>query len=300
MKPIHIGALIVLGAIWGASFLFIREAAHDFGPIALMFIRVFVAAIILLPIAPLVMRANKDTPVRLMTHWRAFLVMGAFNSAIPFTLIAFSELTITASLASILNSLTPLCTAIVAAIWVGERLTPQKLLGAVLGIVGVGVLFGGSPLEMTPAFIIAVVASILAALCYGIGTVYASQHIKGIPGIQASIGQLFAASILLALPTAVTVPDHPPSMLAIANLTALIVLSTSFAYLIYFYLLANVGPTRTASVTFLVPVFGTIWGILFLREPFSWGMLLGMTIILLSVGLVLGARFRKAKAVSLS
>ncbi|MEO1290049.1 MAG: DMT family transporter [Chloroflexota bacterium] len=153
---------------------------------------------------------------------------------------------------------------------------------------------------MTPAFIIAVVASILAALCYDIGTVYASQHIKGIPGIQASIGQLFAASILLALPTVATVPDHPPSMLAIANLTALIVLSTSFAYLIYFYLLANVGPTRTASVTFLVPVFGTIWGILFLREPFSWGMLLGMTIILLSVGLVLGARFRKAKAVSAS
>lgn len=298
MKLIHVGALVLLGAIWGASFLFIREAAHDFGPIALMFVRVFVAGLVLVPIAPILMKRNQDTSTRLLDHWREFLIMGAFNSAIPFTLIAYSELTITASLASILNSLTPLCTAIVAAIWIGETLTPQKLLGAVLGIAGVFVLVGGSPLELNTPFLIAVVASIFAALCYGIGTVYASLHIKGISAIQASIGQLMGASVLLALPTVATIPDTPPSMRAIISLIALILLSTSFAYLLYFYLLSNVGATRTASVTFLVPVFGTIWGIMFLDEPFSWGMLLGMLIILASVGLVLGARFRKTTAVS--
>lgn len=298
MKAIHIGALILLGAIWGASFLFIREAAHDFGPIVLMFIRVFLAGLVLIPIAPLLLR-NKQSKNRseLLSHWRAFLIMGALNSAIPFTLIAFAELTITASLASILNSLTPLCTAIVAAIWVGEKLTGQKILGAILGIVGVMVLVGGSPLEMDTDFLLAVFASIGAAICYGLGTVYASRHIQGLPAIQASIGQLLGASLLLALPSVATIPDSAPSMRAIVSLIALILLSTSLAYLIYFYLLRNVGPTRTASVTFLVPVFGTIWGIAFLNEPFSWGMLLGMAIILLSVGLVLGAKFEKKKPV---
>lgn len=298
MKAIHIGALVLLGAIWGASFLFIREAAHDFGPVVLMFIRVFLAGMVLIPVAPLLLR-NKDRLNRseLLSHWKPFLIMGALNSAIPFTLIAFSELTITASLASILNSLTPLCTAIVAAIWIGEKLTGQKILGAVLGIIGVMVLVGGSPLELNAEFLIAVLASIGAAVCYGLGTVYASRNIKGLPAIQASIGQLLGASLILALPSVATIPETAPSMRAIISLIALILLSTSFAYLIYFYLLSNVGPTRTASVTFLVPIFGTIWGIIFLDEPFSWGMLLGMAIILLSVGLVLGAKFEKKKAV---
>ncbi|GAB5493143.1 MAG: DMT family transporter [Phototrophicaceae bacterium] len=296
MKAIHVGALILLGAIWGASFLFIREAAHDFGPIVLMFLRVFLAGLVLIPIAPFLLRNRKRlNKSELLSYWKQFLIMGAFNSAIPFTLIAFSELTITASLASILNSLTPLCTAIIAAIWVGEKLTGQKISGAVLGIIGVMVLVGGSPLDLNNEFLLAVVASIGAAVCYGIGTVYASRHITGLPAIQASIGQLLGASLILALPSVATVPDTMPSMRAIISLVALILLSTSFAYLIYFYLLRQVGPTRTASVTFLVPVFGTIWGIVFLDEPFSWGMLLGMAIILLSVGLVLGAKFEKKK-----
>lgn len=298
MKAIHIGALILLGSIWGASFLFIREAAHDFGPIVLMFMRVLIAGLVLVPIAPLLLRNKQSqSPSELLSHWREFLIMGALNSAIPFTLIAFSELTITASLAAILNSLTPLCTAIVAAIWVGEKLTGQKILGAILGIVGVMVLVGGSPLDLNAEFLLAVAASIGAAVCYGLGTVYASRHIKGLPAIQASIGQLLGASAILALPSVATIPETVPSMRAIISLTALILLSTSFAYLIYFYLLRNVGPTRTASVTFLVPVFGTIWGIVFLSEPFSVGMLIGMAIILLSVGLVLGAKFEKTKPV---
>lgn len=294
MKAIHIVAMILLGAIWGASFLFIREAAHDFGPVVLMFLRVLLAGLVLVPIGYAMMKnrpANES--VNLLSHWRAFLIMGALNSAIPFTLIAYSELTITASLASILNSLTPLCTALVAAAFVGEQLTGQKIIGAIMGIVGVAVLVGGSPLELNAEFLLAVAASIGAAVCYGLGTVYASRHIKGIPPIQASIGQLLGASAILALPSTVSIPATAPSMSAILSLTALVLVSTSFAYLIYFYLLSNIGPTRTASVTFLVPVFGTIWGILFLNEPSSIGMFAGMAIILLSVGLVIGVRFRK-------
>lgn len=298
MKAIHIGALVLLGAIWGASFLFIREAAHDFGPIGLMFLRVLFAGLVLIPLVPLIMKSNSgEESVRLLSHWRAFLIMGTLNSAIPFTLIAFSELTITASLASILNSLTPLCTALVAAAWVGEKLTGQKIIGAIMGIIGVAILVGGTPLELTPEFLIAVAASIGAAICYGLGTVYASRHIKGIPAVQASIGQLLGASAVLLIPASASIPETAPSLSATLFLVALILLSTSFAYLIYFYLLSNVGPTRTASVTFLVPIFGTVWGIIFLNEPFNISMLVGMLIILLSVGLVIGVSFPKRQVV---
>ncbi|MEL6526314.1 MAG: DMT family transporter [Chloroflexota bacterium] len=301
MKPIHYATLTLLGAIWGASFLFIRVAAPEFGPNMLMFVRVLVAGLVLIPIAPMMNKeAGGQSYRKLLSRWREFLIVGAFNAAIPFVLIAFSQLTITASLAAILNSVTPLCTALVAAVWIGEALTPQKIAGLVLGVVGVGVLVGGSPLDLNSAFLIAVAASIGAAICYGIGTVYASQHISGLPAIQASIGQLLGASVILSIPAATTVPDSPPSMAAILSLTALILVSTSFAYMLYFYLLKNVGPTRTASVTFLVPVFGTIWGIIFLNEPVSIGLFVGMGIILLSVGLVMGARFQKVKVVETS
>ena len=212
------------------------------------------------------------------------------NSALPFTLIAFSELRLTASLAAILNSTTPLFTALVAAAWGSERLTGRKMWGVLLGVVGVAVLVGGAPLDVNRAIVVAVLASLLAALCYGLGTVYAARHITGLPGSYASTVQLLGAAVVLAGPGLLTWPAARPSPAAIGALAALILVSTTFAYLLYFFLLRNVGPTRTASVTLLVPVFGTLWSILFLREPFNAGMLLGMGIILTSVSLVTARR----------
>lgn len=290
MKPIYLGALVLLAAIWGASFLFIRQAAHDFGPFGLMFLRTFLAGLVLL--ASVVVMRNLPN---LQGKWRIFFIMGTLNAALPFTLIAFSELTITASLASILNSTTPLWTALIAAIWVGDKLTPTKIMGLILGIVGVTVLVGGSPLEFNTEYLIAVFAMLTAAFCYAVGTVYAAQHVKGISAIHASIGQLLAAAIVLAIPAAATIPETPPSTSAVLALLALVLLSTSFAYLLYFFLLKNVGPTNTAATIFLVPVFGTIWGIIFFKEPFNLGMLLGMALILMSVGLVLGIGLPKTK-----
>jgi drug/metabolite transporter (DMT)-like permease len=134
----------------------------------------------------------------------------------------------------------------------------------------------------------------LAAFCYGTATVYAARNLKGLPAIDASIAQLSGAAILLAAPAALTLPPTMPSLAAFIALLALTLLSTSCAYLLYFFLLQNVGATRTASVTFLVPVFGSIWGILLLHEPVNAGMLLGMAIILASIGLVTGVRIGKA------
>ncbi|MBK8434356.1 MAG: EamA family transporter [Chloroflexi bacterium] len=293
MKPIHYAALLLLGSIWGASFLFIGLAVHEFGPLLLMFLRVLGAGLVLVGLAQWRQRQQKsETGLNWRTNWRTYLVVGLLNSALPFTLIAFSELSITASLAAVLNSTTPLFAVLIAAVWRNEPLTRRKLLGGFLGVVGVSILTGGGPLAVNAELIVAVLASLAAALCYGAGTVYAAKNLKGLTPIYASIAQLLSAAVLLAIPAVLAIPTTMPSPTAIIALLALTLLSTSFAYLLYFFLLQNVGSTRTASVTFLVPVFGTIWGIAFLQDPFNLGMLLGMGVILASVGLVTGGQPR--------
>lgn len=293
MKPIHYAALLLLGSIWGASFLFIGLAVHEFGPLLLMFLRVLGAGLVLVGLAQWRQRQQKsETGLNWRTNWRTYLVVGLLNSALPFTLIAFSELSITASLAAVFNSTTPLFAVLIAAVWRNEPLTRRKLLGGFLGVVGVSILTGGGPLAVNAELIVAVLASLAAALCYGAGTVYAAKNLKGLTPIYASIAQLLSAAVLLAIPAVLAIPTTMPSPTAIIALLALTLLSTSFAYLLYFFLLQNVGSTRTASVTFLVPVFGTIWGIAFLQDPFNLGMLLGMGVILASVGLVTGGQPR--------
>jgi drug/metabolite transporter (DMT)-like permease len=293
MKPVHIAALVLLGAIWGASYLFIRVAAPALGPLVLMALRVGIAVLVLIFYALSV----RDLP-DVRSRWFVFLTVGFFNSALPFALIAYAQLTLTASLASILNATTPLFTAIVAALWIREALTWQKIVGVLMGIVGVILLVSGSPLEINSGLWLAVFASLTAALSYGVGTVYASRGFVGLKPLHGAIGQLGGSAVLLFVPAVLTVPSTPPSGEGILALLALALLSTSFAYLLYFFLLNNLGPTRTATVTFLVPVFGTIWGVLFLRESFNLMMLVGMAVILGSVWLVIGGRTSKAPTVT--
>lgn len=288
MKPIHYAALLLLGAIWGSSFLLIRIAAPDLGPLVLMGGRVLLAAIALLIYAGM---SRKLPDVR--AHWGKYLFVGTMNAALPFSLIAWSELTLTSSLASIINSTTPLFTALVAALWVNETLTGRKILGIVFGIIGVGILVGGSALEFNSSLILAALASLGAALCYGIGTVFASRYFSGNPPMHNAIGQLLGATVAMSIPAAVSVPQATFTTGSVLAMLALALVATAFAYQLYFYLLNNVGPTRTSTVTFLVPVFGTIWGVIFLNETFTPGMLVGMVVVLASVSLVTGARFRK-------
>lgn len=290
MKPIYLGALTLLGSIWGASFIFIHVAVVSFGPIPLMWGRVAIAAVALTMLGIM----TKSIP-NFRHYWRQFLIVGTINAAIPFTLIAWSELTLSASLASILNSTTPLFTAMIAAVWIGETLTWRKILGVVLGIIGVAILVGGSALTLTGSLVWATLASLGAAALYGVGTVYASRNFIGLKPLETSIGQLFGATTVLLIPMLLTLPNEIPPMNAIGSLLALALVSTAFAYLLYFYLLMNVGPTRTATVTFLVPVFGTFWGVLFLGDTLTAGMLVGMAIVLSSVGLVISGRFTKSK-----
>lgn len=279
----QLAALVTLGAIWGASYIFIRVAVEPFGPALLMFIRVALSAIILLAYAKL-RRVSLD----IRRHWRRFLLLGFLASALPFTLIGWAELTVTASMAAILMSTTPLFTALIAAVALGEPLTVYKMIGALLGIVGVTLTVGGSPMEMNAEVVAATVALLAATLCYSLGGVYAKRSFAGVNSMSLSTGQLIGSSFILAPVSLVDLPMHEVSDTAVLAMLALVVLCTAFAYQLYYYLIISAGPTKALTVTLLVPIFGVIWGALLLQESISPGMIVGLLLVLFSVGLVTG------------
>ena len=276
-------ALLALSALWGASYIFIRVAVEPFGPVLLMFSRVALSAVILLGYARL-----RGLQLDLRGHWRKFLVLGFLGSALPFVLIAWAELTVTASMAAILMSTTPLFTALVAAVGLGEDLTAAKLIGALLGIIGVTVTVGGSALSLDADVILASLALLAATLCYACGGVFAKRFLGGLSHMALSSGQLLSAAILLAPVSLVDLPLEPPPLDAALALLALAILCTAFAYQLYYYLIISAGPTKALTVTLLIPVFGVLMGGVFLQEPISPGMLIGLVIVLFSVGLVTG------------
>ena len=290
MTTRDLGALILLGALWGASFLFIRVAVPVFGPFALVELRVAIAVVALLAYGVAIGRLPK-----LRAHWRKFLILGLVNSAIPFSLIAFAEIELTASLAAILNSTTVLFTAVVAALWTGEALTAGKATGVVLGVAGVAALVGWDPVTVTGAVLLSVAAMLLASLSYALGATYAKRAFSDIPPLTMAAGQQAGAAALLLVPASVSLPQQEPSVAAGLSVLGLALLSTAVAYILYFRLIENVGPTSTVTVTVLVPVFGLLFGVLLLDEPFGPGTLAGLGIVLLSVALVTGIAPRKGK-----
>lgn len=285
MRPGDLGTLLLLSALWGGSFLFMRIAAPVLGPVAVAELRVGLAGLALLLYALATRRLPNLRPRR-----RQLLVIGAVNSALPFALIAAATLRLPASLAAILNATSPLFGALIAAVWLGEALGARKLAGLLLGVVGVGALVGWSPLPLTGAILLSVGASLLAALCYGIAAAYIKKQASGTPPLALAVGsQLSAALVLLPL-VPLAPPRAWPSVGVALCVLALSLLSTAVAYLLYFRLIVNVGPTQALTVTFLTPVFGVTWAALFLGEPIGSGTLVGGAIVLAGTVLVTGVR----------
>src|ERR671910_329351 len=281
-----LGALLLLSALWGASFIFIRVAVAGLGPFVLVELRVGLAAAGLALSAALLRRLPK-----LRVRWRQFALLGLVNVAIPFSLISAAEINLTASLAAILNSTTVMFTAIVAAVWMGDALTVRKVFGVVLGIIGVTVLVGWDPIAVDWAVILSVGAMLVASLGYALGSVYAKRTFVGSSPLAIATGQLTAASLLMMPLAAVTVPDERPSTIVVLSVLGLALPSTALAYMLYFRLIENVGPTSTATVTLLVPLFGLVFGVLLLDEPVGLGTLAGLILILSSVTLITGLGF---------
>src|ERR671921_1764570 len=198
---------MLLGALWGGSFLFIRVAVPALGPFLLVELRagLAVAALFLYALAV-------SSMPKIRGRWKSFLVLGFFNAALPFSLISAAEIHLTASLAAILNSTTVMFTAIVAAIWMGDALTARKVIGIALGIVGVSVLVGWDPTPLNGIVLLSVAAMLFASLSYALGATYTKHSFSGIPPIGMAIGQLTAATALLLPLSAVSLPEEVPSL----------------------------------------------------------------------------------------
>jgi drug/metabolite transporter (DMT)-like permease len=278
-------ALVLLGVMWGGGFLFIRIAVPAFGPVALVDLRVLIAGVVLLLWAA----ARGDVPP-FWRRWREYLVLGALNVALPFTLISWAALTVSASLSSIMMATIPLFTAPIAAIQLNERVSRRQAAGLAVGFIGVGLLVGLGPLPLTPAFGTAVGALLGAAALYAVGGVYTARRFTGVSPVESTIGQQFAAFVLL-LPFALALPPTaPPPLSAVVALLILAVFSSVLAYLLFFRLISSVGATKTATVSYLIPLFGTIWGVVVLQERVGWATIAGMVVILSGVVLATGTR----------
>jgi drug/metabolite transporter (DMT)-like permease len=283
-------ALFGLAALWGASFLFIRIAAPVFGPLLTIQGRVTIAAAALILFLTITRRF-----AHFKKRWKQYLMIGALNAAIPFTLIATAELTLPASMSAILNSLTPLFTALVVWGLTKEVLSIRKWFGIVVGVIGVGILVGLSSLPFTSETIVAIGLSVLSTISYGFAGVYAKKTFAGVPPLELATGQQAGAAVLLLPFTFAHLPaltDKIPTT-AVLSVVGLALFCTAIAYLLYFYLIDSVGPTKTLSVTFLIPVFGIIWGMIFLHEKLTFGMLIGLIIISGSVFLISDVRLGK-------
>jgi drug/metabolite transporter (DMT)-like permease len=303
MRASDVSRLLLLSAIWGSSFIFIRIAAPILGPIVLVEARVLIAGVTLLIYAALSRartrpEAGRSLGLELRQRWRQYLILGAVGTAIPFVLISTAELQLSASLAAILNATSPLFGAVVAAIWIGDPLSLRKVGGLAIGFLGVAVLAGWSDLAVSPIVLLSIGASLLAALCYGTGSVYTKARLQGAPPLGMAAGSQLAASLVLLPFAPFAMPATEPSRTALLAALALGFICTGLAYLIYFSLVVDIGPVKTLTVTFLVPIFGVLWGRLFLGEPITPITLVACAIILAGTALVTGLPLRLPRASS--
>jgi drug/metabolite transporter (DMT)-like permease len=297
MRPSDLGRLLLLSAIWGSSFIFIRIAAPVLGPVVLVEARVLIAGLTLLAYAAISRSRSrplggKGLGLEFRERWRQYLILGAVGTAIPFVLISTAELELSASLAAILNATSPLFGAIVAAVWIGDPLTLRKVGGLAIGFLGVAILAGWSELAITPVVLLSIGASLLAALCYGTGSVYTKARLAGAPPLGMAAGSQLAASLVLLPVAPFALPAAEPSRTALLATLALGFICTGLAYLIYFKLVVDIGPVKTLTVTFMVPIFGVLWGRLFLSEPITPITLAACAIILAGTALVTGLPLR--------
>ncbi|WP_422842686.1 DMT family transporter [Acidovorax sp. M2(2025)] len=283
-----IAEFILLAALWGASFLFMRLGASEFGPLPLVGLRVALAAAFLWPI---MVRQGHGAALR--RHWRPILFAGVINSAIPFALFAWAVLHIATGVTSILNATVPLFGALVAWMWLGDRISALRWTGLALGFAGVALLAWRAPAGTgfkTGQAHWALAACLLASAFYGLSASFARRYLAGIPPLATATGSQLGAALALALPTVWFWPSQQPGLRAWGAIAAIAVMCTGIAYILYFRLIESAGPSRALAVTFIAPVFAVLYGTLFLGEQVTpWMVGCALVIVcgtLLSTGLV--------------
>ena len=283
MKPRDLLDLTLLAALWGGSFLFMRYAVPDFGVVPLIWLRVALASICLLPLLLL-----KRQFGALRRQAGALTIMSLFNSGLPFLLIAWATLSITAGLASIMNAMTPVFTALIGALWLGDRLDGRRSLGLLLGLASVALLAADKADFRPGGSGWAIVAMLLATACYGFAANHTRRYLQGVPALVNATGTQLVSALVLLPPALWSWPERMPGLGPWLAALVLGVACSALAYVLFFRLIARVGASRAVTVTFLVPVFGTLWGALFLGEPVTVSMLAGGAVVLLGTGLATG------------
>ncbi|MBB1598163.1 DMT family transporter [Achromobacter sp. UMC46] len=289
MRQRNLLDLLLLAAVWGGSFLFMRVAVGDFGPIALIELRVGLAALFLLPAA--LWRGKLPVIAR---HWKALLVVGTLNAAVPFLLYAYAAQSLGAGFLSVANAVTPVWGAVVGWLWLKDKLPWMRSLGLMIGLLGIIVLVWDKLNFQAGGTGPAVLAAVSAPIFYGIAANWTKRFLGGVDALASATGSMIAASLVL-LPLAISAwPEAPASTAAWISTILLAVVCTGAAYIVFFRLIANVGPTGAVSVTFLVPIFGVVWGAWFLDESITPSIAVGAAIILVGTALALGLIKRRA------
>lgn len=289
MTPADLTRLLALAAIWGASFLFMRIGAPVLGPMPTAFLRVLIAAITLAACLPM-LGLRWD----MRGKWPAVLMLGIINSGIPFVMYAVAALWLPAGYSAVFNAMTPLMGVVIGALAFAERLTRAKAVGVMLGVAGVAVLTRTGPVAFSTELLLGALACLVATACYGLAGFLARRWITERGGLDSRLvaaGSMIGATLFLLPFCAValwrhnTLPGAGPGVWW--AMAAVGVLCTALAYILYYRLIADLGPVRSLTVTFLIPPFGIVWGALFLGETLSWAHAVGGALIGLAVWLVL-------------
>jgi drug/metabolite transporter (DMT)-like permease len=287
VKPRDIADLVLLAALWGASFLFMRVAAPHFGAVPTAALRVGGAALLLLPL--LASRAGLDG---LRRHWQPIALIGVTNSALPFLCFSLAALSISAGLSSILNATSPMFGALIAMAWLREPSNASRLAGLAVGFAGVALLAWNSnaPLARThgSGAGLAIGLCLAASLLYGFSASFARRYLAGVEPLAVATGSQVSAALVLALPAMACWPTTRPALPQWLAVLALALFCTGIAYVLYFRLIARIGPAKAIAVTYLVPPFAMLWAGVFLGEAVTPGMLALCALILLGTSLATG------------
>lgn len=287
-------AMVYCGAAFGGSFLFMRVAAPDLPAPVVAFFRVGIASLLLL-----VAGGPSLLPV-LRREWRGFAVLGVFMTGGPFLLFAAAERSITAGLGAVINATTPMWTVLIVAVWMRQAPTIARIVAVVIGLAGVGVIVGVEGLRISADAWLGVALATIAASSYGIGLTYVRRNMTSLEPLTLAFGQLAAGAVLL-LPFAVlTAGDAHPTVPSVAAVIGIATVSTAIAWPLLFRVNRRVGPLATTTVTFLNPIFGVLWGALFLQEAVTPTLLGGGVLVFIALALILNVRptqlFRRATA----
>ena len=289
MRPVDTLYLLVLAAIWGASFLFMRIIAPEIGTLPTAFFRVSIAAAGLLVILAL-LRVRWD----FQGKFKTVLLLGVINSGIPATMYSVAAQVLPAGYSAIFNATTPLMGVLIGGLFFHERLTPSKIAGVCLGLFGVGILTRAGPVAFDLELLMGALACLLATTCYGFAGFLARRWLDqqgGLDSRLSALGSMLGATLFLLPWFGWNAISHPPASWGGWNvwlsLLGLGLLCTAFAYILYFRLLTSIGPVKSMTVTFMIPPFGVLWGALLLDEQLSMAHLYGGMLIAGALWLVL-------------